>query len=129
MALQMALETHYGCPVRYARDAARALGILGEYGAPVAMITDLHLPGIDGFELIGLVRGRDSCARTPIVVLSADTHPGTPGRVLELGADAFFEKPCSPAGICLQLERIIHAKNGSAGASQFSWPSDASPNG
>jgi DNA-binding response OmpR family regulator len=125
----MALEAHYRFPVRYARDAAHAFGILGEYGAPVALITDLNLPDVDGFELIGLFRRYDSCARTPIIVLSADTHPGTPVRVLELGADAFFEKPCSPAGICLQLERILHAKNGSADSSQFSRPSGASPNG
>ena len=126
-ALQMALETHYRCPVHYARDAACALDILGALGAPLAVITDLHLPGVDGFELIALVRRNDSCARTPIIVLSADTHPRTPGRVLELGADAFFEKPCSPDGICLQLERILHAKNGSAGSSQR--PLSSGPNG
>lgn len=112
-ALQMALEAYYRCPVKYARDAAEALDILKAHGAPAAVITDLHLPGMDGFDLIGMVRRLDCCAQTPILVLSADTHPRTPGRVLELGADAFFEKPCSPAGICLELEHILNAKNSS----------------
>ena len=121
--LQLALETHFHCPVHCAPDAPRALAILDAEGAPLAIVTDLHLPGVDGFQLIELIRGYHSCALTPIVVLSADTHSRTPRRVLELGADAFFEKPCSPMGICLQLEQILHAKNGSGASSQLSTPS------
>jgi CheY-like chemotaxis protein len=111
-ALQIALETFYHCKVRHSPDGAHALDLLAQAGEqPLAIITDLNLPETDGYELIGSLRANGQWAHTPIIVISADTHPQTPGRVRELGADAFFAKPYSPAGVCQSLERILHAKD------------------
>jgi len=111
-ALQIALESFYHCKVRHSPDGAHALELLSRSEAqPLAVITDLNLPETDGFELIGSLRANGLWAHTPIIVISADTHPQTPGRVRALGADAFFAKPYSPAGVCQTLERILHAKD------------------
>ena len=111
-ALQIALEKFYHCKVRHSPSGAHALDLLArEDEQPLAIITDLNLPGTDGFELIASLRGNGLWAHTPIIVISADTNPQTPGRVRKLGADAFFAKPYSPAGICQSLERILHAKD------------------
>lgn len=76
-----------------------------------ALITDLHLPLMDGFELIGQVRSDGRLSRLPIVVISADTDPETPERVCRLGADAFFSKPFSPAEVRNKLEQLLNASS------------------
>jgi CheY-like chemotaxis protein len=72
------------------------------------MVTDLHMPGMDGFELIERVRADQRYTELPIIVISGCTDPGTPGRVVELGANAFFEKPYSPVRVRATLEHLLN---------------------
>ncbi len=60
-----------------------------------AIITDLHMPHMDGFELIERVRAAGE-THVPIIVISGDSDPATPERVRRLGADAYFAKPYLP---------------------------------
>jgi CheY-like chemotaxis protein len=62
---------------------------------------------MDGFELIRRVRADRVLASTPIIVVSADTDPATPRRVAQLGVDAYFPKPYSPAQVRRKLEQIL----------------------
>src|SRR5262249_11571581 len=64
-----------------------------------AIIPDLHMPHMDGFELIERVRAADRLVHVPIIVVSGDSDPDTPERVRRLGADASFPKPYSPAAV------------------------------
>jgi CheY-like chemotaxis protein len=106
---EMAISPLAGVTVTLARSAAEALGIL-RGGCPVrAIVTDLNMPRMDGFELIREVRADDAFAGVPIVVVSADTDPSTPERVARLGADAFFPKPYSPALLRRKLEQLLDA--------------------
>jgi len=72
-----------------------------------ALVTDLHLPRMNGFELIEAVRGRRWRSSLPILVISGDTDPRIPTRVANLGANAFFSKPYSPAEVRHKLEQLI----------------------
>ena len=73
-----------------------------------AIITDLHMPHMDGFELIERVRAAAPVSYVPIIVVSGDSDPDTPGKVRQLGADAYFAKPYSPAAVRDTLERLLH---------------------
>ncbi len=69
-----------------------------------AMVTDLNLPSMDGFQLIETVRrGSDM----PIMVVSGDNNPSTVERLVTLGASAYFPKPYSPAQVRQRLEELI----------------------
>jgi DNA-binding NarL/FixJ family response regulator len=46
----------------------------------------------------------------PIIVVSADTDPATPERVVALGAEAFFPKPFSPALVRRKLEQLLNGR-------------------
>jgi len=72
-----------------------------------AVVTDLNMPRMDGFELIQRIRSDGRLAATPIVVVSADTDPATPERIARLGVSAFFPKPFSPAQVRRKLEQIL----------------------
>lgn len=89
-------------------DALKYLN--GPNGAEVcAVLTDLNMPGMDGAELIGFVRAAGRHCHLPIIVISGNTEPGISGRVMALGANAFFPKPFSPAAVCSKLEELLNA--------------------
>jgi CheY-like chemotaxis protein len=89
------------------RDACRFLQ--AGQGELAALITDLNLPYVDGFELIELVRSDSRYTDLPIVVLSGNSSPDTPERVRLLGANAFFAKPYSPVKVLETLEALLDA--------------------
>ena len=75
-----------------------------------AIVTDLQMPGMDGFELIERVRSNARHARLPIIVITGCTDPKAPERARTLGANAIFTKPYSPAQVREKLEQLLDAK-------------------
>jgi CheY-like chemotaxis protein len=99
-----------GLAVLLASSAVEALRILIDGATQVqAIVTDLNMPRMDGFELIRRVREDRRLSGTPIIVVSADTDPATPGRIAEMGVEAFFAKPFSPAQVRRKLEQLLDA--------------------
>ena len=106
--LEIALGDIPGVSVRLATSAVEALRILNGGGPTVqAVVTDLNMPRMDGFELIRRIRESDRLSATPIIVVSADTDPATPQRIAQLGVNAFFPKPFSPAQVRRKLEQLL----------------------
>jgi CheY-like chemotaxis protein len=106
--LEIAISDIPGVSVRLASSAVEAWKLLSETGnAYRAIVTDLNMPRMDGFELIRRVRGDQRLCAIPIIVVSADTDPATPQRVTQLGVSAFFPKPYSPAQVRRKLEQIL----------------------
>lgn len=106
--LEISILSIPGVTVRSVATAREALTVLLE-GNIDAMLTDLHLPRVDGFELIGQVRSNPGYARMPIIVISGDSDPRTPERVRRAGANAHFVKPYSPVEIRRTLEQFLYA--------------------
>lgn len=108
--LEVAFLAIPGVSVLTASSALEALRILNGDGAGIrAIVTDLNMPRMDGFELIRRVREHERLRATPIIVVSADTDPDTPARISQLGVSAFFAKPYSPAQVRRKLEQILNA--------------------
>ncbi len=106
--LEIALLGIPGLTVLIASSAVEALRILNGPGPAIrAIVTDLNMPRMDGFELIRRVRADRRLAATPIIVVSADTDPATPERIAQLGVSGFFPKPYSPAQVRRKLEQIL----------------------
>ncbi len=104
--LELALMKLPNLSVRSVNTAEEALEWL-DANEVCALVTDLHLPLMNGFELIEAVRGRPWQAALPILVISGDSDPRIPSRVANLGANAFFAKPYSPAEVRHKLEQLI----------------------
>lgn len=104
--LEVALLAIPYVSVCVAPSALQALEVLRESAVSV-LVTDLHLPVMDGFELIGHVRADNRFACVPIVVISGDPDPLTPERVYSLGVDAYFGKPYSPRQICEKVKELL----------------------
>ncbi|HEX4227619.1 MAG TPA: response regulator [Bryobacteraceae bacterium] len=108
--LEIALGSNGGPGVMVLKDGRRALKLL-ETDPPdlAAVITDLHLPFVDGFDLVAAIRANSRFERLPIIVISGDNDPQVRRRVRAFGADAFFAKPYSPAEVREVLEGLLYA--------------------
>ncbi|MGB6943060.1 MAG: response regulator [Bryobacteraceae bacterium] len=107
--LEVALLQRADLEVRVVSTAQEALQFLAVSETPVAaLVTDLHLrlSRIDGFELIERVRAQRPLAQLPIIVISGDSEPETPGRVKALGVE-YFSKPYSPGAVRQALEQLL----------------------
>jgi two-component system, chemotaxis family, chemotaxis protein CheY len=106
-ALELALTRLPDVVVHMVKTAEEALALLGDNIC--ALVTDLNLPCMDGFELIETVRSHPARRALPIMVISGNSDPDTPSRLVALGANAYFPKPFSPAEVRSRLEQLIHA--------------------
>jgi signal transduction histidine kinase/DNA-binding response OmpR family regulator len=59
-----------GYNILVAHDGAEALGIIAQT-IPDAMVLDLMMPGVDGFEVLGTLRGAEQTAHIPVLILTA----------------------------------------------------------
>ncbi len=107
--LDIALTSIAGLRIQFAESAEEALRVV-EQQRVSAIITDVHLPSMDGVELVSRVRSQARYASIPILVISGDVDPDTPLRALQAGANAFFPKPYSPAAVRQKLEELIDAR-------------------
>jgi CheY-like chemotaxis protein len=109
--MDLALQTLPGVVIRPSLSAEAALLVLEdrEHDTVSAVITDIHLPEMTGLELVTRIRQNPRFRSLPILVVSADADPSTPGRALGLGANAYFAKPFSPGAMRKKLEELIYA--------------------
>jgi CheY-like chemotaxis protein len=87
---QLERQRHRVCYV------ANGLGALAELDQSRfdAMLLDLDLPGVDGFQVARLIRQREEPGyRIPIVAVTARSGGDEEARALEAGMDAFLRKP------------------------------------
>jgi len=64
------------------------------------LLTDIHMPGMDGIEATRAIRAgelRSGSHRTPIVALTADVLESGRHSCLEAGMDGFLTKPVDPS--------------------------------
>lgn len=73
-----------------AEDGVEAVQSLKDNAVSI-VVTDLHMPNMDGFELLAHMSAK--YPDIPVIVLTAYSTPQSKKRVLDTGAEAFIEKP------------------------------------
>jgi CheY-like chemotaxis protein len=69
---------------------------------PDLILLDLHLPDLDGEEVLRLLKADPTTSDIRVIILSADTSPRRVARLRELGAADYLAKP-------LELDRLVSA--------------------
>jgi CheY-like chemotaxis protein len=93
--------------VMQAADGEEALQLVKQR-RPDLIITDLSLPGIDGFELITRIRSDPETRRVPVISLSGYGGSTHEEQARQAGCDRVLQKPCLPdalADVALELLR------------------------
>ena len=71
-----------------------------------AVLLDIMLPEMDGFETCRQLRGRDG-RRIPIIIVTALDSEDCRLRGRQVGADAYLTKPFDPDGLVATLRELI----------------------
>jgi putative two-component system response regulator len=77
---------------------------------PDLVITDLHMPGIDGFTLMGRLRDLAGGAMVPMIAVTGDDSSITKTRALRAGASDYLTKPFDPIEITLRVKNLLELK-------------------
>jgi signal transduction histidine kinase/CheY-like chemotaxis protein len=80
---------------------------MARHHRPDAIFLDLHLPGLDGEEVLRLIREDVELRTIPVAVLSADATPGQIRRLLASGAAAYLTKPLDISKVLALLDDIL----------------------
>jgi len=97
--MEKMIERIEGVDLLVATDGLSALRILRNQ-RPTAVLLDLHLPDVDGAEVLTAIRTDPRSGDIPVAILSADASDQQRRRLIEQGASAYFTKP-------LNLQEII----------------------
>lgn len=68
-------------------------GDRGRYPLPRLVLLDLKLPGLDGFEVLRIIKGTEALRWIPVVVLTSSAEKADCQRAYELGANGYLVKP------------------------------------
>ena len=88
---QRLLERH-GYRVAVARHGTEALEQLREM-TPAAMLLDIEMPRMDGFELLGRMRADARLKSVPVAMVTSRAAERHRSHAMQLGANAYFGKP------------------------------------
>ncbi|WP_298976062.1 sigma-54 dependent transcriptional regulator [uncultured Roseobacter sp.] len=72
------------------------------------ILSDLRMPGRDGFHLLSYARAQD--ADLPVILLTGEGDIPTAMKAVGQGAFDFLEKPCAPADLLAVLERALKTR-------------------
>jgi len=97
----------FGAEVRCCDNAAAGLRVLEEW-KPDVLVSDIEMPGEDGYQLIGKVRQRDKehGGATPAVALTAYARAEDRVRSLSAGYQMHLAKPFEPAELAVVIASL-----------------------
>jgi DNA-binding response OmpR family regulator len=106
-SLAVALEKNLGVRVIVARHPQAALNLFVSEREISAVVTDLNLPFLDGFELIGALRKLRSYESLPAVMITAEDDPESFNNSAECKPNIILRKPFSPREVCRVVESLL----------------------
>ena len=75
---------------------------------PDVVVSDLNIPGIDGYELTRRLRQDARTMRIPVLAITGyAAFAADPGRAQRAGCDVVLEKPCSPEDLEAAIRQLI----------------------
>jgi CheY-like chemotaxis protein len=82
-----------------------------ESGEPFRLVlTDMHIPGIDGFALVERIRQIPELSTATIMMLTSAGHRGDVARCQELGVSAYLLKPIRQSELREAIARVLGAR-------------------
>lgn len=89
-----------------AADADEALKLLDNNIVHI-IVSDVMMPGMDGFEFCERVKEDIKTSHIPVILLTAKTDMNSRLEGLETGADAYIEKPFSTEHLMIQMKNLL----------------------
>ena len=98
--------------VQAVHDAESALEMLlggdpaGSIALPQLILLDMHLPRVDGLEVLAQLRAHERTRQVPVLIYSGADAEAVEAEVIRHGADGYVCKPAEFREICAMIKRI-----------------------
>jgi len=99
--------TKNGYIYHQANSGKEAIELLNAGLRPSAILLDLMMPDIDGFEALQTIKKIPALANTPVIILSGKTNEADKISALRAGAVKFITKPFKPKELFAEVEEAI----------------------
>lgn len=87
-------------------NGAEALAVAFQ-DPPAAVVTDITMPGMDGFALAKALQQDVRTRHVPVIGLTAHWHAEVRVRAAAVSMRTVLLKPCSPAHLVAELQRVL----------------------
>ncbi len=96
-----------GWTVQSASNGDEALALLRSMPRCDLLLTDWHMPGLDGLELVKVLRADARFASLPILMVTSDAVLESVQRALEAGVNDFLMKPFTPEALAERVAGVM----------------------
>ncbi len=96
-----------GWEVQLARDGVEALEMISRE-TPAAVLLDIEMPRMDGYELMATVRAQEQYRTLPLVVLTSRAAAKHQQRAMQIGANAYVVKPYQDEELLNTLKSLVY---------------------
>ncbi|MFD1766112.1 response regulator [Sphingorhabdus buctiana] len=104
--VELALLSHGGFELQCSTDGASALALVEQW-QPDAVLSDVHMAGMDGMALLAELQSNPATARIPLIFLTATTDRQKRAGMLALGARGIIDKPFDPRRLGEHLAEMV----------------------
>jgi two-component system chemotaxis response regulator CheY len=96
-----------GWTVQIASNGDEALSLLRSMPHCDLLLTDWHMPGLDGLELVKVLRADARFASLPILMVTSDAVLESVQKALEAGVNDFLMKPFTPEALAERVAGVM----------------------
>jgi CheY-like chemotaxis protein len=87
-------------------DGVTGLAVVRQQAVDL-ILCDLHLPDLDGYQVMKAIKGDPALASIPILAVTAYAMVGDRDKILAAGFDGYIAKPIQPETFVKQLEGFL----------------------
>ncbi|HYS18881.1 MAG TPA: GAF domain-containing protein [Candidatus Binatia bacterium] len=77
---------------------------------PALILLDINLPGVDGYEIVAILKSFPNLASTPVIAVTAYAMQGDRQRTLVAGCDGYIQKPIDVDAFPNQVAEFLGGK-------------------
>ena len=88
-------------------SAVKGLELLEENTNIGAVLMDMMMPEMDGYEAIGKMKSNTALQKIPVIAITAQAMTGDREKCLEAGADGYISKPVNVDELLVLLKKLI----------------------
>lgn len=99
------LKEHYDVITQ--ENGLDALMWLKDGNTPSAIIADLNMPRMDGYEFIAKIKSDSRYSKIPLIIISGEASPFVKNRCLKAGANKYITKPFEEEEIESTLQSLV----------------------
>jgi PAS domain S-box-containing protein len=98
-----------GYSLQTAASGEEALHLVAKH-PPDLILLDIMMPGMDGYQVAGKVKGNPTTKNIPIIVVTALDDRNARLLGLSAGVEDFLSKPVDPAELCMRVKNLLRLK-------------------